>query len=39
MTVWVADTPAQVQRLVLVVKMATMLECATEKQRSFVRFS
>jgi hypothetical protein len=33
---YVAD--AHVQRLVLVVKMATVLECATEEQRSVVRF-
>jgi hypothetical protein len=39
MTDWVADAHAHVQRLVLVVKMATFLEdCTTEEQRYFVRF-
>jgi hypothetical protein len=39
MTVWLADARAHVQRLVLVVKIATLLkECTTEKQRSVVRF-
>jgi hypothetical protein len=39
MTVEVADVHAHVQRLVSVVKMATVLEkCATEEQRSVVRF-
>jgi hypothetical protein len=38
MTVCVADAHARVQRVVLVVKMATVLECATEEQRSVVRF-
>jgi hypothetical protein len=37
MKVWFAD--AHVQRLVSVVKMATVLEeCSTEGQRSIVRF-
>jgi hypothetical protein len=40
MTVWVADAHAHVQRLVLVVKMATVLaEYTTEEERSVVRFS
>jgi hypothetical protein len=39
MTAKVADAHAHVQRLVLVVKMATVLEeYITEKQRSVVRF-
>jgi hypothetical protein len=39
MMVWVADGHAHVQRLVSVVKMATVLEeCITEKQRSVVYF-
>jgi hypothetical protein len=39
MTVQVADAQAHVQRLVSVVKMATILEkCATEDYRSVVRF-
>jgi hypothetical protein len=39
MTVYVADAHAHVQRLVSVVKMATMLEeCTAEKQRSLVQF-
>jgi hypothetical protein len=38
MTVLVADTHAHVQRLVLVVKMVTVLEeYTTQKQRSVVR--
>jgi hypothetical protein len=38
-TVSVADTHVQFQRLVSVVKMATLLEeCTTEEQRSVVRF-
>jgi hypothetical protein len=38
MTVYVADPHAYVQRLVLVVKMATVLEeYATKEQRSVVR--
>jgi hypothetical protein len=38
-TTLVADTHAHVQRLVSVVKMATVLEkCTTEEQRSVVRF-
>jgi hypothetical protein len=37
MTVQIADAHAQIQRLVLVVKMATVLEeCNTEEQRSVV---
>jgi hypothetical protein len=37
MTVLVADAHAHIQRLVLAVKMATVLEeCAPEKQRSVV---
>jgi hypothetical protein len=40
MTVWVANAHAHIQRLVLVVKMATMLEAYnTEEQRSVVRIS
>jgi hypothetical protein len=36
--VWVPDWHAHVQRLLSVVKMATVLEeCATENQRSVVR--
>jgi hypothetical protein len=39
MTVYVADTHAHVQKLVLVVKMAKVLEeYITEEQRSAVRF-
>jgi hypothetical protein len=39
MTVQVADAHAPVQRLVSVVKMETVLEeCATDEQRSVVRF-
>jgi hypothetical protein len=39
MTVQAADTHAHVQRLVSVVKMATVLEvCTAEEQRSFVLF-
>jgi hypothetical protein len=39
MSVWVAEAHAHVQRLVSVVKIATMLgECTTEEQRSVVRF-
>jgi hypothetical protein len=39
MTVYVADAYAYVQRLVSLVKMATMLEeYSTEEQRSVVRF-
>jgi putative heme degradation protein len=38
MTVLVADAHAQVQKLVLVVKLATVLECATEEQRSVMIF-
>jgi hypothetical protein len=39
MTVYVADVHAHVQRLVTLVKMATMLEVyTTEEQRSVVRF-
>jgi hypothetical protein len=39
MIVWVADAHARVQRLVSIVKMATLLEeCITEKQHSIVRF-
>jgi hypothetical protein len=39
MIVYVSDAHAHVQRLVLVVKMATELEeYTTEEQRSFVRF-
>jgi hypothetical protein len=38
-TVKVADAHAYVQKLVSVVKMATVLEeCATDEQRSVVRF-
>jgi hypothetical protein len=38
MTVKEADTHAYIQRLVSVVKMATLLEdCATEEQHSVVR--
>jgi hypothetical protein len=38
MSVYVADAHVHVQRLVSVVKMATVLEeCATENQRSLVR--
>jgi hypothetical protein len=38
MTVYVAEAHADVQRLVSVVKMATVLEeCTTEQQRSVVR--
>jgi hypothetical protein len=39
MTVYVADTYAQVQRQVSLVKMATVLEaCTIKEQRHFVRF-
>jgi hypothetical protein len=39
MTVYVADTHAHVQRLISVVKMATVLEeCTTKHQRCVVRF-
>jgi hypothetical protein len=39
MRVKVADAHAHVQRLVSVVKLATVLEvCTTEEQRSVVRF-
>jgi hypothetical protein len=39
MTVWRADAHAQVQTLVSVLRMATVLEeCNTEKQRSVVLF-
>jgi hypothetical protein len=38
MTVYVADAHALVQRLVAVVKMATVLEYTTEEQRSVVLF-
>jgi hypothetical protein len=39
MTVEVADAHAYMQRLVSIVKMATLLEkCTTEEQRSVVRF-
>jgi hypothetical protein len=39
MTVWVADAHAQIQTLVLLVKMVTMLEeCTTEEQNSVVHF-
>jgi hypothetical protein len=39
MTVEVEDAHAHVQRLVLVIKMVTVLdECITEEQRSVVRF-
>jgi hypothetical protein len=39
MTVYVADAHENVQRLVSVVKMATVLEeCNAEEQRSVVRF-
>jgi hypothetical protein len=39
MTVYVADAHAHVQKLISVVKMATVLEgCTTEEQRSAVRF-
>jgi hypothetical protein len=39
MTVYVADAHAHVQRLISVVKMATMLEkYTTEKQSSVLRF-
>jgi hypothetical protein len=38
MTVYVADAHVRVQRLVLVLKMATVLEAyTTEEQRSLVR--
>jgi hypothetical protein len=38
MIVWVADAHARVQKLVLVVKMTTVLqECTTEEQSSVVR--
>jgi hypothetical protein len=38
MTVQIADAHVDVQRLVSVVKMATVLEeCITEEQRSIVR--
>jgi hypothetical protein len=38
MRVWVTDAHAHVQRLVSVVKMATVIEgCANEEQRSVVR--
>jgi hypothetical protein len=36
--VWVADAQAHDQRLVTVVKMATVLGCTTEEQHPFVRF-
>jgi hypothetical protein len=40
MIVQVADTHAHVQRLVSIVKMATVLEeCITEEQRPLMRFS
>jgi hypothetical protein len=38
MTVYVADAYAHVQRLVSVVKMATVLEYITEEQRPVVSF-
>jgi hypothetical protein len=39
MTVYVGDVHANIQRLVSVVKMTTVLEeCTTEEQRSVVRF-
>jgi hypothetical protein len=39
MTAYVADVHARVQRLVSIVKMATVLEdCTTEEQRSVVCF-
>jgi predicted DNA-binding protein YlxM (UPF0122 family) len=39
MTVYVADTHGQVERLVSVAKMATVLEeCTTEEQCSVMRF-
>jgi hypothetical protein len=38
MTVLVADAHAYFQRQVLVVKMATVLECTTEEKRCVVRF-
>jgi hypothetical protein len=39
MTMYVADVHAHVQRLVLVVKMSTVLEeCSTEEQRYVVRY-
>jgi hypothetical protein len=38
MTIKVAEVHAKVQRLVSVVKMASVLECATEELRSVVRF-
>jgi hypothetical protein len=39
MSVYVADAHAHVQKLVSVVKMATVLEeCTIEEQRSVVRF-
>jgi hypothetical protein len=39
MTVMVADAHAHVQRLVLLVKMVTVLEeCTTEEHRSVVHF-
>jgi hypothetical protein len=39
MTVWVSDAHVHVQRLVSVVKMATVLEeCTTVEQRSVVSF-
>jgi hypothetical protein len=39
MTVYVADVHVHVQRLVSVVKMATMVEeCITEEELSIVRF-
>jgi wyosine [tRNA(Phe)-imidazoG37] synthetase (radical SAM superfamily) len=39
MTVLVVEAHAHIQRLVSVVKMATVLEvCTTEEQRSVVRF-
>jgi hypothetical protein len=37
MTVSVADVHVHVQRLVSMVRMATMLECITEEQRSLVQ--
>jgi hydroxyethylthiazole kinase-like sugar kinase family protein len=37
-TIWVADAHARVERLVSIVKLATVLECATEEQCSVVRF-
>jgi hypothetical protein len=39
MKVWIADAHAHVQRLVSVVKMATVLDRTTEEQRSVMHFS